>query len=149
MKKILTILTIATMAVYATSCSKEETTTTTTTTTTNTWVSLTVVGVGSTEPKPGYTVLMFETTAHQTPPTQSSPPVPKNPLPTILREVVSNAQGVAHFDLNSLVTSSTPKTYYFIAVKKEGTSYIWETPFQQREFAISRGSMITSSITAR
>ena len=118
-------------------CSKEETTTTTTTTTiqSETWVKLTVQSSSGTL-KSNYTVLMFETRASE-----------GAPLPAIFRKAVSNAQGVAYFDLNKVITSSIEKNYYFIAVQElSNGNLIWESPYMQQEFAISKGHMITSSI---
>ena len=147
-KKIFIPFIVSIFAFALISCKKTETTTTTTTIQSETWVKLTV-HTSNDVVRPNYTVLMFETTAHQTPPTNTSPPVPKNPLPTIVRTAVSNSQGIAHFDLNDLVTSSTPKTYYFIAVQQDGSSYIWELPYMQVEANLKRGTMFMSSIFVR
>lgn len=133
------ILSILLLAIITFSCTKEvETTTsstssTTSTTSSDTWVKLTIIDVNG-DVKPNYEVFMFE-----------SEPSKTSPLPPIIKEVTTDANGLAYFDLSSLVTSTNSKTYYFEAFYDNGTGYIWES-ITHYNVTISKGQMVTSSI---
>lgn len=138
-KNVFNVLTILLLAFITFSCTKEvETTTTSTSSTTtstssNTWVKLTVLDING-EVKPNYEVFMFE-----------SEPSKTSPLPPIIKEVTTDANGLAYFDLSSLVTGTNSKTYYFEAFYDNGTDYIWES-ITNYNVSISKGQMVTSSI---
>jgi hypothetical protein len=67
-------------------------------------------------------------------------------LPTIKKQVTTDANGLAYFDLNSMITSTTPTTYYFEAFVSNGSGgYTWKsvTHYQAN---LAKGTMATSSI---
>jgi hypothetical protein len=121
-----------------TSCEKKTSTTTTTTTnntntTTDTWVKLTATTSGNVN-KPNYIIMMFD-----------QPVTSASSLPTILKQVTTDANGLAYFDLNSMITSSTPKTYYFEAFVQSGTNYTWKSVTHYNT-NLAKGTMATSTI---
>ncbi|MFT5753105.1 MAG: hypothetical protein ACI924_000313, partial [Flavobacterium sp.] len=93
----------ALLTILVISCSKDEDSSSseTNTSTTTTWVKLTTL-ISAGIVKPNYKVIMF-----------STQPTTNTPLPTILKEVTTDANGLAYFDLNSMITDTTPTTYYF------------------------------------
>lgn len=120
------------------SCGKDEsslntTTTTTTTTTSETWVKLSVKNTQGVA-QAGLKVMMF-----------NIQPSNSSPLPSVIKEVVSDANGLAYFDLNMLVTTSIPVTYYFEAFRESGGNLIWES-INHPSWDLKKGSMVTSSI---
>ena len=48
-------------------------------------------------------------------------------LPPIKKQVLTDANGMAYFDLNSIITSSSPTTYYFEAFTQTGANYEWKS----------------------
>jgi hypothetical protein len=91
---------------------KKSSTSTTNTTTTNTWVKLTAVTTVNVK-KPNYVIMMF-----------AEPVTTTSTLPQILNQVTLDANGLAYFDLNSMITSSIPTKYYFEAFIQNGSDYI-------------------------
>ena len=61
------------------------------------------------------------------------------------RGVTTDANGLAYFDLNTMVTSTTPTTYYFEAFVQNGTGYTLKS-VSHPTYNIAKGQMITSSI---
>ena len=99
-------------------CSKEESTSSSSsesssTTQSTTEANLNVVDIDS-NPKAGYTVMMF-----------LEKPSLNEPLPEIQMQVISNAEGLARFDLKDYITG--PTTLYFEAFTVDGNNYIWES----------------------
>lgn len=131
-----TILVLVTF--FTISCSKDDDSSSTETgggssTTTNTWVKLTAItstGVN----KPNYIIMMFD-----------QPVTSSSALPPIKKQVTTDANGLAYFDLNSMVTSTIPKTYYFEAFVQNGTGYTWKS-VSHYTVDLKKGTMATSSI---
>ena len=126
---------VSILAIVFISCEKKEITTSVSTTTTSETLAKFTVMASDGVVKANYTVLMFATKA-----TQGSP------LPSILAQAVSDSQGVATLYLENVVTSSSPKTYYFIAVQQQGSNYVWKTPYMQAEVSLKKGTTYVSSI---
>ena len=102
------------------------------TTTSNTWVKLTAT-TGSVV-KPNYIIMMFD-----------EPVTTSAALPPIKKQVVTDANGLAFFDLNSIITTSTEKTYYFEAFVQNGSGYTWKS-VSHYNVNLKKGTMATSSI---
>jgi len=137
-KKYLTVTVFALITMFSVSCSKSSNETTSsesssTTTQSPTWVKLTVLN-SSNAPKANYIVMMFD-----------QPPSTTSALPPIKKQVTTDANGLAYFDLNSMVTSSANTTYYFEAFVPSGNDFIWKS-ITHPHFEISKGNMVTSSI---
>jgi hypothetical protein len=131
-------LLFALLTILVISCSKDEDSsssqTNTSTSTTTTWVKLTTLTSAGVV-KPNYKVMMF-----------STQPTTNTPLPTILKEVTTDANGLAYFDLNSMITSTTPTTYYFEAFISDGSGgYVWKS-ISHYNVSLIKGSIATSSI---
>lgn len=126
------------VAMVTISCSKDEESSSTdtggsSTTTTATWVKLTATtSTGVT--KPNYIVMMFD-----------QPVTSASALPPIKKQVTTDANGLAYFDLNTLVTSTTPTTYYFEAFVLSGDNYVMKS-ISHPTYNIAKGQKITSSI---
>lgn len=129
---------LALVTIFTISCSKDDDSSSTetgggSTTTTNTWVKLTAstsAGVN----KPNYIIMMFD-----------QPVTSSSALPPIKKQITTDANGLAYFDLNTMVTSTTPTTYYFEAFVQNGTGYTWKS-VSHPTYNIAKGQMITSSI---
>lgn len=115
------------------SSSSEETTTGGTNTTTNTWVKLTA-RTSSDQVKPNYIIMMFD-----------QPVTTTAALPPIKKQITTDTNGLAYFDLNTIVTTSTPTTYYFEAFVKNVDNYIMKS-VSNPSYTLVKGQMITSSI---
>ena len=128
---ILTLITIFTI-----SCSKDDSSSSTdtggTTTVTNTWVKLTAI-TASGVTKPNYIIMMFD-----------QPFSPSATIPPILKQVTTDSNGLAYFDLNSMITSSTLKKYYFEAFVQSGSNYILKSTIRYST-DLKKGTMVTSS----
>lgn len=131
---------LALFIIVSASCSKDDDSNSinsggggTSTPTTNTWVKLSAVTTGSVA-KPNYIIMMFDEPATST-----------SPLPPIKKQVITDANGVAFFDLNSMLTSTTAKTYYFEAFVQDGSTYVWKS-ISHYQASLKKGSMVTSSI---
>ena len=130
---------LALVTIFTISCSKDDDSSSTETgggssTTTNTWVKLTAT-TSTGVVKPNYIILMFD-----------QPVTPASALPPIKKQVTTDANGLAYFDLNSMITSTTPTTYYFEAFVSNGSGgYTWKsvTHYQTN---LAKGTMATSSI---
>lgn len=86
--------------------------------------------------KANYKILMF-----------STQPSPSLPLPTILSEVTTVANGWTHFDLTTIVTSTIPTNYCFYAFVSDGAGgYIWKTAIPLPAIALVKGSTTNSLI---
>lgn len=66
-------------------------------------------------------------------------------LPTIEKQVTSDSNGLANFDLSAYITSNIPTTYYFEAFKKDGNNYIWVSKTHP-EISIKKNQQVTTSI---
>jgi len=135
MKKLFLFLFISAVII---ACKKDESSLTTssssnTTVITNTWVKLSVLNLQG-DAVPGLKVMMFRVQPSNT-----------SPLPPIIKEVTSDANGLAYFDLNNIVTTSIPVTYYFEAFRESGEDLIWES-INHPSWEITKGTMVTSSI---
>ena len=100
---------LALLTIFTISCSKDDDSSSTETgggssTTTNTWVKLTAT-TSTGVVKPNYIIMMFD-----------QPVTSASALPPIKKQVTTDANGLAYFDLNSMITSTTPTTYYFEAL---------------------------------
>ena len=130
---------LALLTIFTISCSKDDDSISTETgggssTTTNTWVKLTAT-TSTGVVKPNYIIMMFD-----------QPVTSSSALPPIKKQVTTDANGLAYFDLNSMITSTTPTTYYFEAFVSNGSGgYIWKsvTHYQTN---LAKGTMATSSI---
>jgi hypothetical protein len=133
--KSLHVIIVTVLSLFLFSCSKDESSTqnSSSTTTTNTWVKLTAQTFGGVK-KSNYIVMMFDQPVSQT-----------GALPPILMQVTTDANGLAYFDLNSMVTSTTPKTYYFEAFVPDGPNYILKS-VTHPSFSIAKGRTFTSAI---
>lgn len=126
------------VSIFTFSCTSDDSSSSTETggtsiTTSNTWVKLTAVSTTGIT-KPNYKILMF-----------SSPPSTTAPLPPILKEATTDANGLAFFDLNAMITSTTPTTYYFEAFTETSTGYTWRS-ISHYNVSLHKGTMATSSI---
>jgi len=135
MKK--TILSVFVLLFIGVSCTKEDETSTSETnnqtTQTQTWVKLTAL-TSSNVPKPNYIVMMFD-----------QPVTSSSALPLIKKQVTTDANGLAYFDLNTMITSDIATTYYFEAFVQDGQNYIWKS-ITHPTFSLKKGTMGTSSI---
>jgi hypothetical protein len=126
----------ALLTILVISCSKDEDSSSseTNTSTTTTWVKLTTL-ISAGIVKPNYKVIMF-----------STQPKTNTPLPTILKEVTTDANGLAYFDLNSMITDTTPTTYYFESFTTYlSVGYVWKS-VSHFNVSLIKGSIVTSSI---
>lgn len=82
--------------------------------------------------KAGYTIMMF----------LEQPKVDET-LPNIERQVISNASGIAKFDLNDYIVGET--TLYFEAFLPIANGYTWES-ITHSELTLDVGSSVTSTI---
>ena len=131
---ILVLVTILTI-----SCSKDDNSSSTDTstsggTTINTNAKFTVT-TPSGVVKPNYIVLMFD-----------QPFSPTATLPPIIKQETSDANGLVNFNLNSLVTTSTPKKYYFEVFTLSGTTYTLKTTFSRFDNDFVKGSQLTTTL---
>ena len=130
---------LALVTIFTISCSKDDDSSSTETgggssTTTNTWVKLTATTSAGVN-KPNYIIMMFD-----------QPVTSSSALPPIKKQITTDANGLAYFDLNTMVTSTTPTTYYFEAFVSNGSGgYIWKS-VSHPTYNIAKGQMITSSI---
>lgn len=120
------------------SCSKDSSSSTTddggsNVSVTNTGIKLTAVTAAGV-PKQNYIVMMFD-----------QPVTTTNALPPIKKQVITDAAGLAYFDLKTLVTSTTPTTYYFEAFVQTSSGYEMKSIIHPN-FSIAKGQVITSSI---
>ena len=131
-----TILVLVT--IFTISCSKDDDSSSTETgggssTTTNTWVKLTATTSAGVV-KPNYIIMMFD-----------QPVTSASTLPPIKKQVTTDANGLAYFDLNTMITSTTPTTYYFEAFVQSGSNYVWKS-VTHYQVNLAKGTMATSSI---
>lgn len=125
------------VAISTVSCSKDDISTTEidkSSTTTNTWVKLTVT-TSTGDVKPNYIVMMFD-----------QPVTSTTALPPIKKQVTTDANGLAYFDLNTMITSTTPTTYYFEAFVSNGTGGYILKSVSHYNASLAKGRMVTSSI---
>ena len=130
---ILALVTIFTMSCSSDDSSSSTETNTEETSQTNTWVKLTATTATGVN-KPNYIIMMFD-----------QPVTSINELPPIKKQITTDANGLAYFDLNSMITSTTPTKYYFEAFVQNGTGYIWKS-VSHYNVNLSKGTMATSSI---
>lgn len=126
------------VALFIFGCSKDNTTTETSSSssssTSNTWVKMTAISATGT-PKPNYIIMMFD-----------QPFNPNNTQPlTAVKQATTDVNGLAYFDLSTIVTSTTPKKYYFEAFLSNGTNYSLKSVTHPSE-DLSKGTMFTTSI---
>ncbi|MBD3581549.1 hypothetical protein [Flavobacterium selenitireducens] len=129
---------LAFVSIFTMSCSSDDSSSSTETITeetsqTNTWVKLTATTSAGVN-KPNYIIMMFD-----------QPVTSTNDLPPIKKQITTDANGLAYFDLNSMITSTTPTKYYFEAFVQNGTGYIWKS-VSHYNVNLSKGTMATSSI---
>lgn len=128
---------LALITVITLSCSKSSSSSTDTggssSTTTNTWVKLTATNSSGVN-KPNYIIMMFD-----------QPVTSTSALPPIKRQVTTDANGLAYFDLNAMITSTTPTKYYFEAFVQSGANYIWKS-VTNYDVDLAKGTMATSTI---
>jgi hypothetical protein len=131
---------LALVTIFTISCSKDESTsstdsTTTTTTSTVTTFAKFTVATPAGVVKPNYIVMMFET-----------PFSPTSPLPTIIKQATTDANGLATLDLSTTITSTTLKTYYFEAFVQTATGYDLKTNFSRFSTDLKKGSNLTTGL---
>ena len=126
-------MTLAFITLMIISCTKEESSSSTTTTISATGVKLTAQTANG-ELKEDYIIMMFATR-----------PALNEVLPPIIKQVRTNENGLAFFDLNAVITSTIEKTYYFEAFVDIEGDYLW-TSITHPSFDIKKGNMHTSSI---
>lgn len=99
----------------------------------NTEVSLTAITITG-GVKSGYKIVMFDTQ-----PTNGAS------LPPIIMEVTTDANGLAFFDLKTIITSTLPQTFYFEVFEQVGTDYVWKS---QSHYTVdlSKGTIAKSAI---
>ncbi|MBD3584036.1 hypothetical protein [Flavobacterium selenitireducens] len=129
---------LAFVSIFTMSCSSDDSSSSTETITeetsqTNTWVKLTATTSAGVN-KPNYIIMMFD-----------QPVTSTNDLPPIKKQITTDANGLAYFDLNSMITSTTSTKYYFEAFVQNGTGYIWKS-VSHYNVNLSKGTMATSSI---
>lgn len=139
MKSIFTKATLLILfSILSISCSKDESSSTSATSTSTTITTPSVakftVATSAGVLKPNYIVMMFET-----------PFSPTAPLPTIIKQATSDANGIATLDL-SVITSTTLKTYYFEAFVQTATGYDLKTNFSRYSTQLKKGSTLTSGL---
>lgn len=126
------------VAIFTISCSKDDESSSTesssnSTSTTTTWVKLTAT-TASGVVKPNYIIMMFD-----------QPITSTTALPEIKKQVTTDANGLAYFDLNTMITSTTPTKYYFEAFVQNSTGYTWKS-VSHYSVDLKKGTMATSSI---
>ncbi|GEM_PF-2579554 len=128
---------LALVTIFTISCSKEESSSETNQTITpviNTWAKFTVA-TPSGVVKPNYIVMMFETPFSTT-----------APLPTIIKQATTDANGIANLDLNNVITSTTLKTYYFEAFVQTATGYELKTNYSRFSTDFKKGCNLTTGL---
>lgn len=129
---------LALVAFFSISCSNDDSSSSTDITNggntqIQTWVKLTAMTTDGVV-KPNYKIMMFD-----------EPVTSASALPPVKKEVTTDANGLAYFDLNTMITSATPKTYYFEAFVQNGTGYTWKS-VSHYNVNLAKGTMATSSI---
>ena len=66
-------------------------------------------------------------------------------LPPIIKQVTTDANGLAYFDLNALIVSTIPYTYYFEAFETVEDGYLWKSVIHP-SFELKKGMMVTDII---
>ncbi|MFX1627116.1 hypothetical protein JZ969_09535 [Riemerella anatipestifer] len=100
---------------------------------TSTAVKINVIN-GNNEPQSGIVVMMFKSKVKA-----------DAPLPTVEKEVVSDINGVANFDLSSYIQEDTEQIYYFEAFRKQGDKYLLVSTTHP-EFKIKKNTIKTTAI---
>ena len=136
--KFLKISIVAIATLLTISCSKDEKSNSTETTNTsinvtNTLAKITVLTSGGIT-KPNYIVMMFD-----------QPFSTSAPLPPILKQVTTDSNGLASFDMNSIVTNTTPKFYYFEAFVQTTTGFDLKT-IPRTKIELTKGTSLTTSL---
>lgn len=129
---------LALVTIFTISCSKDSSSSSTesgsnSSTTLNTWVKLSAVTIDGVN-KPNYIIMMFE-----------QPVTSIASLLPIKKQVTTDANGLAYFDLNTIITSTTPTPYYFEAFVQNGTGYTWKS-VSHYSTNLSKNTMATSLI---
>jgi hypothetical protein len=127
------------VTIFTISCSKDDSSSSTETSgssssTTSTWAKFTVITPAGVV-KPTYIVMMFD-----------QPFSPTATMPTIIKQVTTDVNGLANFDLNTIVTSSVSKKYYFEAFVQSGTSYVLKTNYSRFDSDFVKGLHLTTSL---
>lgn len=135
----LKVLILASVTIFTISCSKDESSSTTSTggsstTTINTWAKFTITTPEGVV-KPNYIVMMFDT-----------PFSTSAPMPVIIKQVISDANGLANFDLDAIVITSITKKYYFEAFVLSGSNYVLKTNFSRFDSDFAKGNNLTTSL---
>lgn len=128
---------LALISIFTISCSKEDNSSSTNSEViidhTSTWVKHTVMNLQGVA-KPGLRVMMFKSAVSGT-----------STLPPIEKEVISDANGLAYFDLTTTVTSDVAVKYYFEVFKTTTNGMTWES-ITHPNYDLKKGTMVTSSI---
>ena len=137
--KIFKVTILALVTILTISCSKDSSSSSTDTntsggTTINTNAKFTVA-TPSGVVKANYLVLMFD-----------QPFSPTATLPPIIKQEISDINGLVNFNLNTLVTTSTPKKYYFEVFTLSGTTYTLKTTFSRFNNDFVKGSQLTTTL---
>ncbi len=126
------------LLVLLSSCEKEESTTSTIihkedVIETQTEVRITVLNTQE-EPQSNYVVMMFDEEMDE-----------NEPLPPILKQVITDESGLASFDLEHMVSENETKTYYFEAFTEIPNGYVYESLFHTK-LEVKKGSRVSTSI---
>ena len=115
MKKIFLLTTIT---LFFLSCSRDENSSSSSSSTTNTQTTTTSIKMNVVNaqnvPQSNVIVMMFKSKV-----TSSAN------LPAIEKQVTSDSNGLANFDLSTYITSDIPTTYYFEAFRQQGNNLVW------------------------
>lgn len=130
---------LALVTIFTISCSKDDSSSSTDTntsggTTISTWVKFTVATPAGVV-KPNYIIMMFD-----------QPFSPTATLPPIIKQVTTDATGLANFDLNTIVTTSVTKKYYFEVFTQSGTSYTLKSTYSRFDIDFVKGSHLTTTL---
>lgn len=123
------------------SCSDNEEGVTTEETTSSTIISKTKVTLTITtsegELKEGYIIMMFDEVFN-----------PADVLKKAVKQVESDVNGIAVFNLEDLITTSTSKEYYFEAFTETTNGFVLKSSFRTA-VSLQKGSTITTSIIVK
>lgn len=135
MKKIFLLTTIT---LFFLSCSRDENSSSSSSSTTNTQTTTTSIKMNIVNaqnvPQSNVIVMMFKSKV-----TSSAN------LPAIEKQVTSDSNGLANFDLSTYITSDIPTTYYFEAFRQQGNNLVWVSTIHP-EISIKKNTQVTTSI---
>jgi hypothetical protein len=127
--------------IFTISCTKDESTSTTETSGSSITISNTsakfTVRTSAGMLKPNYIVMMFD---------QPFDPSAVLLASSIIKQVTTDANGIANFDLNTIVTHTTEKKYYFEAFIQTPTGFELKTNFSRFSVNLNKGNTLVTSL---